>query len=166
MVLNIYVTTGTLEYLSKIVTSNPGERMVKMANADDALLLHETNGETVFKEPRKYLILYSKGTIRETGFSAFIHVPVTDEGRPLFEYQFKNKTASIEAESGFAAIRVLKPLNSQTYLVLTIWDTEQAFQSWKASSSYKASLNFANDTESTEKFFASMPYVKTYSIVE
>ncbi|MGG5253334.1 antibiotic biosynthesis monooxygenase family protein [Neobacillus sp. SM06] len=164
--VKIYVTTGTLEYLSTIAASNPEEKMVKMANEDDALLLHETNGDPVFKEPRKYLILDSKGTIGETGFAAFIHVPVTDEGRRLFEYQFKNKMASIEAEAGFSAIRVLQPLSSQTYIVITIWDTEQAFQIWKASSSYKASLNLIGDADPAEKLFTSMPYVKTYSIVE
>ncbi len=162
----MYITSGTFDYLSKIAKNYPDEKMVKMVNEDGALLLHETNGDTVFKEPRKYLVLDSAGMISETGFAAIINIPVTEEGRPFFEYQFKNKMALIEAQSGFATIRILQPLSSQTYLVLTVWDTSEAFQSWKSSSSYKAILTLANDTESTEKIFSSMPYVKTYSIDE
>ncbi|XJZ28117.1 antibiotic biosynthesis monooxygenase family protein [Bacillota bacterium Lsc_1132] len=162
----IYLTAGTLEYLTKVAESHSDEKIVKMVNEDSALLLHETDGESVFKEPRKYTVLDSSGTIGNIGFAALLNIPVTDEGRPLFEYQFKDKIKPIKDEIGFVAIRVLRPMSSQTYVILTVWENEHSFQSWKASSSFQAGLNLNYEADPKQNTFASAPYVKTYSITE
>ena len=56
------------------------------------------------------------------------NIPVTPEGRPLFEARFKNRAGKIENQPGFKALRVLRPKDSDTYIVLTLWDRKNPKQ--------------------------------------
>jgi heme-degrading monooxygenase HmoA len=166
--MNVYITVGTLGYLKIIKEKNPQEKIAIMENDDTALLLHETEGETVFKEPRKYEVLDSKGSIGNEGFVVFNNIPVTDEGRPIFEYRFKNRSKQIENEPGFLAIRVLRPLSSNTYVVLTVWENEKAFSKWKNSSSFKGAHSKAEEigAQPQPQIFSSPSYTTTYTLSE
>jgi heme-degrading monooxygenase HmoA len=113
------MTSGTYDYLKKIEDKHPNETMVTMQNPDTAVLIHETSAGTLFKEPRSYEVIDSSGSFDHAGFAVLNNIPVTDEGRPLFEHRFKNRAGLIENEPGFAAIRVLRPLESNTYIILT-----------------------------------------------
>lgn len=159
--MRMFITAGTNDYLIKIKNKYPEEVMVTMLNEDGALLLHETNSKTVFKEPRKYEIIDSKGSIEATGFVALNYVPVTDEGRPLFEYQFKNGSMPIEKEKGIIAMRFLRPLSSNTYIILSIWQSEESFNNWQSSTSFK--IPYSNNGP---KVFSSSSYVRKYHISE
>jgi heme-degrading monooxygenase HmoA len=165
--MQIYITTGTYEYLKGIANENSQEEMLLMENENGALLLHETDGETVFKEPRKYEVLDSAGGFGSTGFVVMNNIPVTDEGRPIFEYRFKNRSKQIENQPGFAAIRVLRPLSSNTYIVLTVWENEAAFKNWKNSESFKGAHSHKSEESGIEpqtKIFASSSYTTIYTI--
>lgn len=167
--MNIYITAGTYDFLKSIKKKYPLEKMILMENENGALLLHETLGETVFKEPRKYDILEETGSIEESGFVAMNNIPVTDEGRPIFEYQFKNKDKQIETAPGFLAIKILRPLTSNTYILMTVWNEETAFKNWKASSSFIeafGSKNTDNVISPQTKIFSSASYVSKYTISE
>lgn len=165
----IYITVGTYDYLKALKEKHPQERIAIMQNDDTALLLHETDGDTVFNEPRKYEILDSKGTIETSGFVVFNHIPVTDEGRPLFEYRFKNRPKHVENVPGFQAIRVLRPLTLNTYIILTAWENAEAFTNWKNSDSFKGIAH--KQAASTEgkpqpQIFAGPAYTAKYELVE
>jgi heme-degrading monooxygenase HmoA len=167
--MNVYITVGTLGYLKTIKAKNSQESIAIMENDDTALLLHETEGETVFKEPRKYEVLDSSGSIGNEGFVVFNNIPVTDEGRPIFEYRFKNRAKQIENEPGFLAIRVLRPLSSNTYIVLTVWENETAFSNWKNSSSFKGAHNKQAEeigAQPQPQIFSSPSYTTKYTLSE
>ncbi|MDZ5713065.1 antibiotic biosynthesis monooxygenase family protein [Jeotgalibacillus haloalkalitolerans] len=132
----IYMTFGTPDFLHKFQEENPNETMIQMLGEDTALLVHETEGETLFNQPRKYEVFDGSGQLTENGFFVFNNIPVSDEGRPVFEHRFKNRAGLIEEEPGFIAIRVLRPVDSDTYVVLTQWDDEQSFKDWQTSQSY------------------------------
>lgn len=129
--MNLYITSGTYEYLKALKEKYPSENMILMQNPENFLLIHETEGISIFKEPRKYEAIDSSGTMNHAGFAVLNHIPVTDEGRPVFEYRFKNRSRTIENQPGFAAIRVLRPLSSNTYIILTLWENEQGFERWQ-----------------------------------
>jgi heme oxygenase (mycobilin-producing) len=135
--MNVYMTTGTYDYLKKVESKYASETMIIMQNMNGTLLLHESSSESVFKEPRKYEVINSTGHLEKSGFVVMNNIPVTDEGRPLFEYQSKNIDQMIQGEPGLIAIRVLKPLSSSTYVILTQWEDESAFSNWKTSISYE-----------------------------
>jgi heme-degrading monooxygenase HmoA len=164
--MNVYITVGTFGYLKTIKEKNPQEKIVIMENDDSALLLHETEGETVFKEPRRYEVIDASGDIGTEGYVVLNNIPVTDEGRPIFEYRFKNRSKQIENEPGFQAIRVLRPLSSNTYIVLTVWENETAFSNWKNSSSFQVAHKKQEETQPKAQIFASPSYTTKYTLKE
>jgi heme-degrading monooxygenase HmoA len=167
--MNVYITTGTYEYLKGMAKEHPQENMLLMENENGALLLHQTEGETVFKEPRKYEVLDGAGNLGVTGFVVMNNIPVTDEGRPIFEYRFKNRSKQIENQPGFSAIRVLRPLSSNTYIVLTVWENEASFKNWKNSESFKGAHSHKPEESGIDpqtKIFASSSYTTIYTISE
>nr|WP_263328406.1 antibiotic biosynthesis monooxygenase [Neobacillus sp. Marseille-Q6967] len=162
--MNLYITAGTVDYLIGIEKKHRNETMVTIANGiDGAMLVHETNGGTVFKEPRRYTVIGSAGLFPKKGFVALNNIPVTEEGRPVFEHQIKGLLTLAAKERDLDAIRLLRPLSSNTYIILTIWKTEIAYQN------AKSLLDLQIKKEGVDlqpKIFVSSPYIKTYTIIE
>lgn len=164
--MNIYMTTGTYEFLKTKKDKHGQERMFLMQNPENSLLLHETNGKTVFNSPRKFEVIDSRGEILEDGFVVMNNIPVTEEGRPVFEYRFKNRAGMVEREPGFIAIRVLRPLNSDTYVIFTEWESQIAFKNWQASSSFQQAHKNpgADHVDTNKKIFSGSSYVTQYTL--
>lgn len=165
----LYLTNGSYEYLKQIKQKFPDEMMVIMENEEDALLLHETESESVFKVPRKYEILDSLGSFPGKGLVVMNHIPVTDEGRSLFEYRFKHRSRQVEDMPGFLAIRVLRPLSANPYIIMTVWANETAFEDWKNSTSFNKAHHGGQGESgagSRPKIFAGNGYVTKYTISE
>ncbi len=167
--MNVFMTNGTFEYLKKIKKAYANENMILLGDLDNTLLLHETSGETVFKQPRSFEVVDSRGTIENAQFFVMNHIPVTDEGRPLFEHRFKNRDGLIDKQPGFAGIRVLRPLSNNIYCVLTLWENEAAFNGWKQSSAFeKSHKKSAPGEDGTagqhQKIFSGPSYTTKYSI--
>jgi heme oxygenase (mycobilin-producing) len=110
MIMNIFITFGTVDYLPKIKEQHSAEKMVLMQSPDNALLLHETDGETVFNEGKHYEVIDAVGDIQQGGFAVLNNIPVREEGRPIFEYRFSQRTGLIEKEPGFGAVDKLSEL--------------------------------------------------------
>ncbi len=147
--MNVYMTTGTYTFLKTIKEKHANETIFLMQNGQTALLLHETSGKTVFASPRRYEVVDGKGTIQNKGFVVMNHIPVTEEGRPLIEYRFKNQVGVIENEPGFIAIRVLRPIKSDTYVILTIWKKESDFNNWTDFKSFSEAHQLTNEGKQT-----------------
>ncbi|MDQ0217599.1 antibiotic biosynthesis monooxygenase [Peribacillus cavernae] len=164
--MNIYMTTGTYEFLKPKKEKHQEENMFLMQNAENSLLLHETNGKTVFNSPRSFEVIDSKGEIKNDGFVVMNNIPVTEEGRPLFEYRFKNRAGMIEKEPGFIAIRVLRPVNSDTYVIFTEWESQSDFKNWQTSTSFQQAHKKPNmeTVDTTKKIFSGSSYVTQYSL--
>jgi heme oxygenase (mycobilin-producing) len=167
--MNVYITTGTYEFLKSIEKKYSKENIILMQNAETSLLLHETEGKTVFQQPRPYEVVDGSGTIENRGIVVCNNIPVTDEGRPIFEYRFKNRAGKVENANGFIAIRVLRPLDTDTYVILTQWESEKDFIGWQESQQYakaheKKETQEGNDSNTT--IFSGKSYVTTYSVPE
>ena len=55
-----------------------------------------------------------------------------------FEQRFRNRSGQINQQPGFVLMEVLKPQSENTpYVVLTHWESEQAFQDWVGSEDFK-----------------------------
>ncbi|MCQ6273408.1 antibiotic biosynthesis monooxygenase [Bacillus sp. V3B] len=166
--MKMFFTNGTREYLKKIVEEHEDETLVLMQNEHASLLIHETVGDSLFKEPRKYEVVDASGQLTDVGFAVFNHIPVTDEGRPLFEYRFKNRDDLIEKQPGFIAIRVLRPLSSDTYIIFTLWENESSFKNWQTSNSFEqvySNKDVKKGAKKQPKIFPRPSFVTKYSIV-
>lgn len=166
--MKLYITYGTVDYLAKLVKNNPEQQLLLMSNQDTAVLFHESNGESIFKEPKKYEVLDSTGDITKGSFAVLNNIPVSDEGRPLFEKRFSERARLIENEPGFTAIRVLRPSRSDTYIILTLWESEQHFKAWQDSKAYEHAhkKRGSSDGIDHQSIFPRPSYVTTYSIVD
>jgi heme oxygenase (mycobilin-producing) len=163
--MNAYMTAGTLDFLKKIEGKYPNEKMVTMINENNAQLFHETSGETVFNEPRKFEELLSIGEIKKEGFVVLNNVPVTDEGKAVFEHQVKNQMNAIKSQEGFLALRVLRPLTSSQYVIMTVWKDEASYKAWQSSQTF-FDVSKMTGMDSQAKIFSSAPFVSKYMITE
>ncbi|MBS2968266.1 antibiotic biosynthesis monooxygenase [Metabacillus sp. KIGAM252] len=166
--MNLYMTFGTADYLEGIVKSNSNETMLLMHTDDNAMLIHETDGETVLKEPKKYEVLDSSGSFEQAGFAVLNNIPVTEEGKPLFEQRFSERARMIENEPGFAAIRVLRPLRDDTYVILTLWEDEASFKNWQQSKAYEHAHKKRGTSDGVDQksIFPRPSYVTTYQVLK
>lgn len=168
--MKVYMTGGTYDYLLKIKESHPSETMLLMIYEDQALLLHETDGETIFKEPRKFDVLESVGGFSKARFIVMNNIPVAEEGRALFEHRFKNRNRVIEKMPGFVGIRVLRPLSSDTYVIVTLWEDESDFEGWKKSEAFGKAHGKptpSGDGNATpKKIFSGASFITKYFVPE
>ncbi|MBY5968306.1 MULTISPECIES: antibiotic biosynthesis monooxygenase family protein [Halomonas] len=55
-----------------------------------------------------------------------------------FEERFRRRAGEIDAQPGFIAMRVLRPLGNQApYVVETEWESQAAFRAWVGSDDFK-----------------------------
>ena len=163
--MNIYLTSGTMDFMETLRKRNSKETMIVMHGVGNSVLLHETAGKTSFQTPRSYEVISTSGTLKDEGFFAFNNIPVTDEGRPIFEHRLLSRIDTIEDEPGFIAFRLLRPLESDTYIVLTQWTNPTVFKTWENSSAYKT-VHENNESgaglDKMQHIFSSAAYVTTY----
>ncbi len=164
--MNIYMTSGTPEFMENLKEKFAGKGLIAMHGHGNSLLLHETEGKTVFQTPRRYEVVGSSGSLSKNGYFVFNNIPVTDEGRPVFELRIKDNAGAVESELGFIAFRLLRPLDTDTYIIMTEWSESTYYTRWKNSSSFKeAHLADRTDAgiDNTTHIFSSAPYVTTYT---
>jgi heme-degrading monooxygenase HmoA len=167
MMMNVFITSGTYEFLKTIKAKYASEQMVLMDGTEGAALVHETNGKSVFQSPRRYEVVDGAGNIADHGYVVLNNIPVTDEGRPLFEHRFKNRAGAIENEPGFVSLRVLRPLDSDTYVIFNQWTDAKAFENWKTSDAYNQAHKKRGTKEGLDKrpnIFSGPSYLTTYTI--
>jgi heme oxygenase (mycobilin-producing) len=166
--MNVFITSGTYDFLKTKKDKHPNEKILLMQNGQNTVLLHETTGKTIFASPRKYEVVDGKGDLKEQGYVVMNNIPVSEDGRQVFEHRFKNRAGFIEKEPGFVALRVLRPINSDTYVILTIWEKQSDFLKWKNSSSFQEAHSHSGSkppvTNSSQKMFSGPAYVTQYTL--
>ena len=110
-------------------------------------------------------MISSVGKLAEEGYFVCNNVPVTDEGRPVFEHRFSAAGDRVESQKGFVAFRLLRPLDSDTYIVMTEWEEALDYDRWKNSQAFKdshQSVDMKEFANSTTHIFSGASYVTTY----
>ncbi|KOY82240.1 antibiotic biosynthesis monooxygenase [Lysinibacillus macroides] len=163
----IYLTSGTGDFLEQVKNKHSQEHMILIHGDGNSVLIHETTGKSVFATPRKFEVLDAVNDLEERGFFVFNNIPVTDEGRPVFEHRFLQRTGAIEDEPGFVAFRLLRPIKSDTYIVLTQWNGPHSFETWKNSKAFQAAHATNEDTTGVrqQNIFSAASYITTYSAI-
>lgn len=163
---NVYITRGTPEFMEKIKEKHLNENIILMHGSGSSQLLHETEGKTVFQTPQRYEVIEEMGQLQEHGFFALNNIAVSDEGKPVFEERFKRDHPDMKQAAGFIAFRLLRSLDSDTYVILTEWEDSQAFDSNKNTPAFSA----AYDTTKKDlvagpsiHIFTSAPYITLFS---
>lgn len=163
--MKAYMTNGTLELIKKIMGDHPDIDFHLMDSGNSALAYYENKSENIFASGRGYEVLLNTGTIKNKGFVVMNNISVTEDGWAVFEDRFKQRSSSIESTPGFQAFRLLRPLEGNTYVVLTQWATIEDFDNWKNSEAFKKQHQHGGDTK-PPAYFADRPFITSYNMVE
>lgn len=164
--MKVSMTNGTMNYLSKLSQQHPEDSLFFLQDNDKTVAYHE--GETsIFDEGREYETVDYVGTVQKTGYVVMNNIPVSDEGRPVFEDRFKKRAGNVENREGFQAIRILRPLKGNTYVVFTQWRSEQDFEDWKNSQSFEdAHKNSGPKHHKKPSFIDGDAYITKYQMIQ
>ncbi|MGE6260995.1 antibiotic biosynthesis monooxygenase family protein [Heyndrickxia sporothermodurans] len=165
--MNFYITTGTYDFLERILSKYNKETMILMQNAQNSLLVHETPKKSVFGSPRKYEIIAEKGELINKGYASFYNIPISDEEKPVFEYSFQqHKKNVVETAPGIIAYRLLRPKKGDTYIIFTLWQDEKYYNNWKKTNAYTTLLSnkVSSSPLSSNTLFNGAPYETEYVI--
>lgn len=163
--MSVYMTSGTYDYLAALKEKHP-EQSVYLLQGEDNTVAY-TEGKNIFDEARAYEIVDQEGTLQNEGYVVMNNIPVTDEGRPLFEDRFKQRAGAIEDSPGFQSIRILRPVQGNTYIVLTLWQDVQSFEDWKNSQAFqKAHQNNGPQSKEKPSYVAGPAYLTKYHMTE
>ncbi|MBP1990258.1 antibiotic biosynthesis monooxygenase family protein [Paenibacillus eucommiae] len=144
---------------------------LKLANQEETLYIFE-NPTPIDVSPDDihiYEAIDSTGTLTGGGYVVLNNIPVTEEGRAEFENRFQNRARMVEQEPGFIGIRVLRPLNGDTYVIMTIWSEESYFKKWQESQAYSHAHRKRGTSEGIDQqqpgIFPRPSFVTAYGVV-
>ncbi|MBS3680516.1 antibiotic biosynthesis monooxygenase [Ornithinibacillus massiliensis] len=160
--MKAYLTNGTIDFLIKFAKKYPAIHFHFMNGPSNDIAYYEGTDQQIFQAGREYDVIVQSGDIMETGYVVLNNIPVIDEGRPLFEDNFKKRQKEVDSQPGFQAFRLLKPMSGNTYIVFTQWDSAQSYERWKNSEAFKK----AHAETKPPAYFADRPFVTTYSMIE
>lgn len=64
-------------------------------------------------------------------------ISVTKGFEKAFEERFKSRARKVDRMPGFIRNEVLRPLESEYYIILTYWKDKETFSSWTESKEFK-----------------------------
>lgn len=159
--MKLFKWTGPLEEAGSL----PEESRASLMNNDEEVLVLQEAETTTLENAAEYEILDKSGDLPSGRFAVLNNIPVTDEGREIFEQRFSKRAGLIEAEPGFVAIRVLRPVDSGTYVILTMWEDEESFKNWQTSQAYgkaHAKRGTEDGVDQRPNIFSGPSFVTTY----
>lgn len=165
--MKLYTTSGSMDFMEFLRNKYTNERMVVMHGVGNSVVLHETESKSVFQTPLSYEVIGSENPLKEEGFFAFNYMPVTDEGRPLFEHWTLRHIDSVSSQHGFIAYRILRPTKGDHYAILTQWTGRFFYEEWQRTPSYKTLMATevkGTGLEAQPHLFTSAPYISTYKV--
>lgn len=163
--MELYKWAGQRDQGVAILAALPNARLIYLVDGEESTILFESEGGTPPQGFEAYHVLNAVGDINDGYFAVFNNIPVAEEGRERFEARFQNRAGMVEEEPGFAAIRVLRPVHSDTYVILTLWKDEKSFTDWQQSQAYKrahAKRGTAEGIDQQPNIFPRPSFVKTY----
>ena len=164
--MNFYMTSGTAEFMEKLVAKYPNEQMILLHGEGKSVVLHETEGKTLFSLPRKYVVDTSHGVLEQRGYFTLFHLSLDSASREVFTQRFKDVTASLNDDATMIGYRLLSPKkNTEQLIFLAQWTGPASFEAWKNSNFFKTNMAPLLQTESSsvQKIFDGESYLATYT---
>ncbi|MFC4403192.1 antibiotic biosynthesis monooxygenase family protein [Gracilibacillus xinjiangensis] len=152
--MKAYMTNGTYDFLEKLKEKHEIDLFLIMHNGEKAIAYYESNERSIFQTSRNYEIIAKEGNLAETGYASLLHMPITEEGRPLFEHEWKEKVSDIAQLNGVISVRILRPVKGREYIIFTEWAHNDAYQVQK---------NYFTENEK-KPYSAGANYEMTYNV--
>ncbi|GAA5416693.1 heme-degrading monooxygenase HmoB [Paraliobacillus ryukyuensis] len=157
--MKAYMTNGTLPYLEHIALHHPELTITLMERDNSTLAYYEIDQQvSLFREARIYDVLMTYGELQQQGIVTMRHIPLTDDGKPVFEAEWKKNNDVLKKQEELFAYRVLKPLYGNTYVVMMQWKNRDAFHQWDVT-------NLTNEHIATD-YRAGRAFTTYYTMVD
>ena len=162
--MNAYITSGTREFLEKITSQHDQHTFYFMKNPSSPksiYIYYESQQKSVFKAARKYKVVASYGNLEQDyGYVVMNHITVIDKGKKsLLEKWMTDEQKIITNIQGLIAFRGLKPMKRHTFVVLTQWESKEAYEAWEEVASPDSLLH---PNIRPPAYFANLPYTTSY----
>ncbi|MCT2595851.1 antibiotic biosynthesis monooxygenase family protein [Staphylococcus warneri] len=103
----------------------------KMNESDDTFMIEKNN------DAQYYDILESINELSNDTFCVLNHLYVNEDKETQFEDKFLGRQKHLQDVPGFKALRFLRPQTKHKhYIIVTLWQSRQAFYDWQKSSAY------------------------------
>lgn len=86
-------------------------------------------------------------------------IPVAEGREADFEKTFTERDRAVDRMPGFIDLQVLRPTEGRTYVVLTRWQTYEAFKAWTSSEAF-----IAAHRKQTPGLAESRPTLEVYEV--
>ena len=167
--MNFYMTSGTGDFLLKLIEKHPNENLILLEGQGKAVVLHETTEKTIFSLPKKYEVADAFGELKQKGFFVLYHLSIEGGRRDLFKQQFLKVSNTLKNDPSLISYRLLMPKkNSEHVVFISAWGGPASYEVWTNSELYKANFEslFEMEASSVQKIFDGESYVATYSARE
>ncbi|WP_077325002.1 antibiotic biosynthesis monooxygenase family protein [Virgibacillus siamensis] len=163
--MNAFMTKGTFDFLKNLKDKHPDLDLFYMNGDGSTLVYYESDQKkSIFASGRDFEAIIEKGQLKKKGYVVMNNIPVTDEGRAVFEENFRNRQQHVDSFAGFQAFRLLRPKKSNQYVVLTQWASKEDFEAWKNSDQFKKAHNKGNVKQPA--YFADRPFITSYHMID
>lgn len=159
-----YMTSGTPDFMEKLYRNKRDIGLYLLHGQGNSVLFYETDKKkSIFATPRKFDVVAERGTFEQRGYFAFENIPVADEEQGVFEEAaVKAVVSSLAGDSACIAYRVLRPVKSEIFLVVTQWAGPASYEKWKEHAEAFTSL-VDRSTSVTQTMFTSKAYVSIFN---
>lgn len=163
--MNFYITSGTSDYMEKLVAKNKKEPLILLHGQGNSVVLHESAKKSVFAVPRKFEVITGAGELEQHGYFVLINMPIVSDDRPVFEKKISDLLETFRSDATVISYRFLRPVKEETYILLTQWTGPASYEQWKTSFTYKNTWEpiVGGTQSSVQTMFNSSTYVTAYS---
>lgn len=87
-------------------------------------------------------------------------VRIPEDRRETFVERLR-EDRGIESQPGFRGLKLLAPVDAETHVTMTFWDSKADYEAWREGSAYGR----AHDDRSADEAFAAPNEVETHELV-
>ena len=163
--MNIYLTSGTPDFMEKVVRKHTKESIILLLGQSNAVLLHESDKKSVFAVPRPFQVLDGIGTFEQRGYFVFHNIALTDESREVFEQKWLAHSDTVKKNEALIAYRFIKPKKNEPYIIITQWAGPASYEVWTKSDIYLQQIAplFDKTSSLVNDIFNTASHIATYS---
>lgn len=163
--MNFYVTSGTPDYMEKLIAKHVDKPLILLHGNDNSIVLHESEKKSIFAVPRNFEVLDSDGSFGQKGYFTIYNMPIMSDERPVFEKKALDVISSLKTNDAVVAYRFLRPIKADIYLLIIQWGGPASYEHWKLSDSYKNTIApvIEGSTSSMQSMFNASSYITTYN---
>src|SRR5690625_4211973 len=159
--MRAFMTTGTTAFLKQLTNDRKENTFYFMKSGMATLVYYEANKKkSIFVSGKTYEVLQQFGTINKTGFVVMNHIPIMEEEMSVFADRTKKQLEQKKHMHGIQAVRLLKEIKSNQFIIFTQWDNEKNYKEWQKTLEEKG--HSFSQMARVPAYFADRPFTNSY----